>query len=80
MKNYGKLVEKNRNPNWPYISENPDRIWIVGGSLSGKNNLFLTLITCQRPDIDKYWQILTSQRSIRFNLSITYQRVRKSRK
>ena len=54
MKNYGKLVEKNRNPNWPYISESPDRILIVGGSLSGKNNLMLNLITCQRPDIDKY--------------------------
>ena len=31
MKNYDQSVEKNLNPNWPYISDNPHRILIVGG-------------------------------------------------
>ena len=39
---------------WPYIPDHPYRIFIVGGSGSGKTNL-LNLINSQ-PDIDKIYQ------------------------
>ena len=53
MKNYDQSVEINHNPNWPYISDHPYRILIIGGSGSGKTNVLLNLIKHQRPDIDK---------------------------
>ena len=31
MKNYDESVEVNHNANWPYISDHPYRILIVGG-------------------------------------------------
>ena len=37
----------------PYIPNHPYRILIIGGSGSGKTNVFLNLIKYQRPDIDK---------------------------
>ena len=42
------------NPKWPYISDHPYRILIVGGSRSGKTNALLNLINDQ-PDIDKIY-------------------------
>ena len=36
MENYDQSVEKNHNPNWPYIPEPPYRILIVGVPESGK--------------------------------------------
>ena len=54
MKNYGKSVEINYNPNWPYIPDHSYRILIIGGSGSGKTNALLKLIKNQRPDIDIY--------------------------
>ena len=41
-----------RNKNWPYIPDHPQRILIIGGSGSGKTNALLNLINNQ-PDIDK---------------------------
>ena len=38
MKNYDQSVEINHNPNCPY---NPDRVFIIGGSGSGKTNVLL---------------------------------------
>ena len=32
IKNYDQSVEINCNPNWPYISDHPYRILIIGGS------------------------------------------------
>ena len=55
MKNYDQSVETNHNPNWPYIPDHPYRIFIIGGSGSGKTNVLLNLITHQRPDIDKIY-------------------------
>ena len=52
MKNYDESVEINRNPNWPYIPDQPYRTIIIGGSGSGKTNVLLNLIKHQRPDID----------------------------
>ena len=37
---------------WPYISDHPYRILIIGGSGSGKTNALLNLIN-NRIDIDK---------------------------
>ena len=45
---------KENNPNWPYISDRPYRILIIGGSGSGKTNALLNLINNQ-PDIDKVY-------------------------
>ena len=42
------------NKNWPHIPDHPYRILIIGGSGSGKLNLFLDLIENQ-PDIDKIY-------------------------
>ena len=44
--------KRKHNPNWPYISDHPYRILIIGGSGSGKTNALLNLINNQ-PDIDK---------------------------
>ena len=35
---------KKRNEKWPYITDHPYRILIIGGSGSGKTNLLLNLI------------------------------------
>ena len=37
MKHYDQSVEINHNLNWPYISDKPYRILIIGGSGSRKN-------------------------------------------
>ena len=52
MKNYDQSVEINHNPNWSYITENPYRILIIGGSGPGKTNVLLNVIKHQQPDID----------------------------
>ena len=39
---------------WPYVSDHPYRIWIIGGSGSGKTNALLSLINNQS-DIDKIY-------------------------
>ena len=41
MKSYDQLLKINHNPNWPYIPNHPYRIFIIGGSGSGKTNLLL---------------------------------------
>ena len=45
---------KKHNENWPYIPDHPHRIFIIGGSGSGKTNTLLNLINEQR-DIDKIY-------------------------
>ena len=45
---------KKHNKNWPYIPDHPYRIFIIGGSGSGKTNTLLNLINEQR-DIDKIY-------------------------
>ena len=42
------------NKNWPYTPDHPYRIFIIGGSGSGKTNALLNLINNQ-PDIDKIY-------------------------
>ena len=57
MINFGEYTNENEtehNSKWPYISDHPYRIPIVGGSGSGKTNALLNLINNQ-PDIEKIY-------------------------
>ena len=62
--------------NWPYISDHPYRILIIGGSESGRTNVLLKVIKHQQPYIDK---IYVCQRYIQIKVSIAYQQKRKKR-
>ena len=55
VKNCDQSVQINHNPDWPYISEYPHRILIIGVSGSGKTNVLLNFIKHQRLDIDKIY-------------------------
>ena len=60
MINFGDYTNENKtkhNPDWPYNSDHPYKILIIGGSGSGKTNALLNLINKQ-PDIDKIYCIL----------------------
>ena len=48
------LKKTKHNLKWPYISDHPYRIQIIGGSASGKTNALLNLINIQS-DIDKIY-------------------------
>ena len=57
MINFDDYANENRTEhkrNWPYISDHPYRILIIGGSGSGKTNVLMNLIENQ-PDIDKIY-------------------------
>ena len=57
MINFDNFTNENiieHNSKWPYISDHPYRILIIGGSGSGKTNALLNLINNQ-PDIDKIY-------------------------
>ena len=51
---YSNESKTKHNLKWPYISDHPYRIIIVGGSGCGKTNALLNLINNQ-PDIDKIY-------------------------
>ena len=55
MINFDDCANENKtehNSKWPYISDHPYRILIIGSSVSGKTISLLNLINNQR-DIDK---------------------------
>ena len=52
--NYTNENKTEHNSKWPYISDDPYRILIVRGSISGKINALLNLIN-NKPDIDKIY-------------------------
>ena len=57
MINFDEYTNENiieHNSKWPYIPDHPYRIFIIGGSGSGKTNALLNLINNQ-PDIDKIY-------------------------
>ena len=57
MINFDNYTNENKiehKPKWPYIPDHPYRIFIAGGSGSGKTNASLNLINNQ-PDIDKIY-------------------------
>ena len=43
---------REHNEKWPYVSDHPYRIFIIGGSASEKTNALLNLIN-EQDDIDK---------------------------
>ena len=45
---------KEHNKKWPYVPDHPYRIFIIGGSGSGKTNALLHLIV-EQDDIDKIY-------------------------
>ena len=49
-----QMKTKQHNLKWPYITDHPYRILIIGGSGSGKTNVLVNLIYNQ-PDIDKIY-------------------------
>ena len=55
MKKYDQSVERNDNPNRPYIPDYPYGILIIGDSGSDKTNVLLNLIKHQRRDIGKIY-------------------------
>ena len=54
LENIIKNNNNNHNEKWPYITDHPYRILIIGGSGSGKTNTLLNLINEQK-DIDKIY-------------------------
>ena len=61
---------KKHNEKWPYISDHPYRILIIGGSGSGKTNMLLNLINEQR-DIDKIYLYATDFSESKYEHLIT---------
>ena len=56
MINFDDYVNENKtkhNKNWPYTPDHPYKILIIGGSRSGKTNVFLNLIENKRGIIFK---------------------------
>ena len=43
MKKYDESVERNHNPNCPYIPDHPYKILIISGLRSGKTNVLIEL-------------------------------------
>ena len=70
-KNYDESVAVNHNPNWPYISDRPYRILIIGGSGSVKTNTLLNLIKHQLPEIDKIYLYVKDPLESKYQLRIT---------
>ena len=70
-KNYDESVEINHNPNWSYILDHPYRILIIGGSVSGNNNVLLNLIKHQRPDIDNIYLFFQDPFESKYQLLIS---------
>ena len=52
LENIIKNNNNNHNEKWPYITDHPYRILIIGGSGSGKTNTLLNLIN-ELKDLDK---------------------------
>ena len=48
------MITIKNNEKWPYIPDHPYRIFIIGGSGSGKTKILLNLINKQK-DIDKIY-------------------------
>ena len=74
MKNFGESVEINHIPNWAYISDHPYRIFIIGGSESGKTNVLSSLIKHQRPYIDKMYLYIKVPFQSKYQLLINWEK------
>ena len=70
MKNYHQSVEIIHHLNWLYIPDHPYKIFIIGGSGSGKTILLLNLIKNQQPDIDKIYLYIKDPFELNYQLLI----------
>ena len=70
IKNYDQSVEINHSPNWSDIPDHPYRIFIIGGSGSGKTNVSLRLIKHQRPDINQIYLYVKDPSQSKYQLLI----------
>ena len=68
MINFDEYTNEN-NLNWPYSSDHPHRILIIGGTGSGKTNALLNLLNNQ-PDIDKIYLCAKDPYGDRYQLLI----------
>ena len=68
MKNHEEPIEINYNPNWSYIPNQPDRIFICLGS--GKTTVLLNLIKHQRPHIEKVYLYVENPFESKYQLRI----------
>ena len=75
---YTNENKKEHNLNWPYISDDPYRILIIGGSGTGKTNALLNLINNQQvidkiylyakdPHEDKYQYLINKRERVGIN-------------
>ena len=55
IKNHDQWVEISNSPKWPYVSDHPYGILIIGSLVSGKTNVQLNLIKNHWSDIDKIY-------------------------
>ena len=67
---YDKSIEINHNSNWPYLPDHPYRIFIIGGSGSGKTNVLMNLIIYQWLDIDKIYSYVKDSFESKYQLLI----------
>ena len=70
MKNHDESVEINRNPNWTYIFDCPQRILIIADSASGTTNVFMKLIKHQPTDVDKIYLYVEEPFELKYQLLI----------
>ena len=72
MINLDNITNENNNKDnekWPYISDDPYRILIIGGSGSGKTNTLLNLIN-EKNDIDKIYLYARDLNEPKYNIVI----------
>ena len=75
IKNHEESIEINYNPNWSYIPNQPDRIFICLGS---EKRFYVTEFN--KTSTTSYWKsLLIRGKSTRIKVSITYQQKRKGR-
>ena len=60
---------KEHNENWPYISDHPYRILIIGGSRSRKTNALINLIN-EQDDIDKIYLYARDLSELKYEILI----------
>ena len=75
MINFDDITKENikeHNPNWPQISYHLFRIFIIGGSGSGKTNSLFNL-TSQQTDIDKIYLYANDRYEAKYQFLIKQQ-------
>ena len=63
-------LERSHNLNWPFIPDHSYRIFIIGGTGSGKTNVLLNLIKNHWLDIDQIYLYLKDTFEAKYQLLI----------